>query len=95
MIKELKDFLLRGEVVALAVAVIIGGAFQKIVDSLVADVITPLLGMIVGNPDFSAIKIGESIMIGKFINAVVSFLMVGIVLFFVVKAAGKKAEDVK
>lgn len=91
MLSELKAFLLRGDVVALAVAVIIGGAFQKIVDSLVVDVITPLLGMIVGNPDFSAITIG-SVMIGKFLNAVISFIMVGTVLFFVVKAAGKKPE---
>jgi large conductance mechanosensitive channel len=95
MITELKNFLLRGDVVTLAVAVIIGGAFQKIVDSLVGDIITPILGMITGNPDFSGIKIGESIMLGKFINAVVSFIMVGTVLYFVVKAAGKKSEDVK
>lgn len=95
MISELKNFLLRGDVVTLAVAVIIGGAFQKIVDSLVADIITPILGMVTGNPDFSSLKIGESIMIGKFINALVSFIMVGTVLYFIVKAAGKKAEDVK
>lgn len=107
MISELKSFLLRGDVVTLAVAVIIGGAFQKIVDSMVTDVISPILGMIVGNPDFSSIVIGGApdpadptkvvggIMIGNFINAVVSFLMVGIVLFFVVKAAGKKADEVK
>lgn len=95
MISELKNFLLRGDVVTLAVAVIIGGAFQKIVDSLVGDIITPILGMVTGNPDFSAIKIGESIMLGKFINAIVSFIMVGTVLYFVVKAAGKKADEVK
>jgi len=106
MISELKSFLLRGDVVTLAVAVIIGGAFQKIVDSMVTDVITPILGMIVGSPDFSKIVIGGTptvndkgvteiaggIMVGNFLNAVVSFVMVGIVLFFVVKAAGKKAE---
>lgn len=107
MISELKSFLLRGDVVTLAVAVIIGGAFQKIVDSLVNDVISPILGMIVGSPDFSSVVIGGSpdpadptkviggIMVGNFLNAVVGFIMVGIVLFFVVKAAGKKAEDVK
>ncbi len=104
MISELKNFLLRGDVVTLAVAVIIGGAFQKIVDSLVTDVVTPILGMITGNPDFSGIVLGGvpsaadptkmegGIMIGNFINAIISFLMVGIVLFFVVRAAGKKAE---
>lgn len=78
--------------ITLAVAFIIGGAFNKIVDSLVADVITPIIGMVIGNPDFSSIKIGESIMIGNFINAVLSFLIVGTVLFFLIKAAGKKAE---
>jgi large conductance mechanosensitive channel len=91
MLQELKAFLLRGDVLALAVAVIIGGAFQKIVDSLVTDVITPIIGMIGGNPDFSSIKIG-SVMIGNFINAIISFLTIGIVLFLLVKAAGKKAE---
>ena len=105
MISELKAFLLRGDVVTLAVAVIIGAAFGKIIESLVGDLITPVLGMITGNPDFSAWVIGGSkaadgtvtggIGIGKFVNAVINFLMVGIVLFFVVKAADKKAEDVK
>lgn len=95
MIAELKAFLLRGDVITLAVAFIIGGAFNKIVESLVGDVITPLIGMVIGNPDFSALKIGESIMIGKFINALVSFILVGTVLFFLIKAAGKKGEEVK
>ncbi|HMX39447.1 MAG TPA: large conductance mechanosensitive channel protein MscL [Saprospiraceae bacterium] len=107
MISELKNFLLRGDVITLAVAVIIGGAFQKIVDSLVGDVITPILGMIFGSPDFSSIIIGGApsatdptkieggIMVGKFINAVVSFIMVGISLFVLIKAAQRKAEDVK
>ena len=79
----------------MAVAFIIGSAFNKIVESLVGDVITPILGMIIGTPDFSGIKIGESIMIGNFINSVLSFMIVGIVLFFLIKAAGKKAEDAK
>lgn len=94
MLQELKAFLLRRDVVSLAVAFIIGGAFTKIVESLVNDVITPAIGMIGGNPDFSALTLG-SIKIGNFINAVLSFLIVGTVLFFVVKAAGKKAEDIK
>ncbi|MCB0528545.1 MAG: large conductance mechanosensitive channel protein MscL [Saprospiraceae bacterium] len=95
MWSELKAFLLRGDVITLAVAFIIGGAFNKIVDSLVADVITPIIGMIVGNPDFSSIKIGESIMIGNFLNSVISFILVGTVLFFMIKAAGKNAGDAK
>ena len=95
MWSELKAFLLRGDVITLAVAFIIGSAFNKIVESLVGDVITPILGMIIGTPDFSSLKIGESIMIGNFINSVVSFMIVGIVLFFMIKAAGKKSEDIK
>ena len=91
MWQELKAFLMRGDVLALAVAVIIGGAFQKIVDSLVGDIISPILGMITGNPDFSSVVLGQ-IKIGNFINAIVNFIMVGIVLFFLMKSAGKKAE---
>ena len=91
MLQELKAFLMRGDVLALAVAVIIGGAFQKIVDSMVNDIISPILGMITGNPDFSNVMIGN-ILIGNFINAVINFIFVGIVLFFLIKAAGKKAE---
>ncbi|MEQ1745592.1 MAG: large conductance mechanosensitive channel protein MscL [Saprospiraceae bacterium] len=94
MIQELKAFLLRGDVLALAVAVIIATAFSKIIDSLVNDILSPILGMITGNPDFSAIMIGN-IKVGNFINAVVNFLIVGTALFMIVKAAGKNAEDVK
>ena len=92
MFSEFKAFLFRGDVLALAVAVIIAVEFQKIIDSLVSDVITPIIGMIGGNPDFSAIKIGGSVMIGNFINALISFIIIGLVLFAIIKAAGKKAE---
>jgi len=95
MISELKAFLLRGDVITLAVAFIIGVAFNKIVESLVGDVIMPIIGLIFGEPDFSKITIAGSIMIGKFINTVVNFLIVGITLFFLIKAAGKKGEEVK
>jgi len=95
MLQELKAFLLRGDVLALAVAVVIAGAFGKIIDSLVNDIISPILGMITGNPDFSDVVIGGSIKVGNFLNAVVNFVIVGIVLFMLIKAAGKKAEDVK
>ncbi len=94
MISELKAFLLRGDVLSLAVAVMIAGAFQKIIDSLVTDVITPLIGMLGGQPDFSAIKAGP-IGIGSFLNAIMSFVIVGTVLFMLVKAAGKNAGEVK
>ncbi|MCR8968015.1 large conductance mechanosensitive channel protein MscL [Streptococcus zalophi] len=100
MIKDLKNFLFKGNVLDLAVAVIIGGAFGAVITSLVEDVITPIIGMILGQPDFSSIKIG-SIAIGNFINAVVSFLIIGTVLFFIVKVAeramtvGKTNETVE
>ena len=94
MISELKAFLLRGDVLGLAVAVMIAGAFQKIIDSLVTDVVTPIIGMLGGQPDFSAYKLGP-IGIGNFINAVVGFIIVGVVLFMLIKAAGKSGEEVK
>ena len=81
MLKGFRDFISRGNVIDLAVGVIIGAAFGTIVNSLVADVITPTIGMIFGKPDFSAIQLGP-IMIGKFMNAVVSFLLVAIGLYF-------------
>ncbi|MFN0033609.1 MAG: MscL family protein [Saprospiraceae bacterium] len=108
MISELKAFLFRGDVLALAVAVIIAGAFQKIIDSLVSDIITPILGLIIGEPNFKAIVIGGKevmvdgvstieggIMVGNFIDAVFKFFIVGMVLFFLIKAAGKKSEEIK
>ena len=80
-----KDFILKGNVVDLAVGVIIGAAFGGIVDSVTADIITPIIGMVGGQPDFAAIKVG-GIGIGKFINAVISFLIkAGVVYFVIVK----------
>ena len=103
MLKELKSFLLRGNVVDLAVAVIIVAAFGAIVTSLVNDIITPLIL----NPALSAAgvdKIAElswkGIAYGNFLSAVINFLVIGTVLFFIVKAAekaqsfGKKQEEV-
>ncbi|MCG9896248.1 MAG: large conductance mechanosensitive channel protein MscL [Fimbriimonadaceae bacterium] len=98
MLKELKAFLLRGNVVDLAVGVVIGAAFSAITNSLVADIITPLIGAIFGKPDFSAlvIQLGQDadgkpkgIMVGNFLNAVVNFLIVGTALFFVIKAMNR------
>ena len=80
-----KDFLRRGNVVDLAVGVIIGAAFGGIVDSVTKDVITPIIGAIGGQPDFSAWKVGE-IGIGAFLNAVISFVIkAGVVYFVIVK----------
>ena len=92
MLKELKAFLLRGNVVDLAVAVIIGAAFGAIVTSFVNDIITPLIL----NPALKAAgveKIAEltwnGVAYGSFLSAVINFLVIGTVLFFVVKAAEK------
>lgn len=89
---EFKKFLLRGNVVDLAVAVIIGAAFNKIVTSVVADVVTPLIGLIGNAPDFSAIKLGP-INIGKFINATLDFVVVSAVVFFGIIKPMKKLQD--
>ena len=78
-----KDFVLRGNVVDLAVGVIIGAAFGGIVDSVAKDVITPILGMLGGQPDFSAIKAGP-IAIGNFINAVIAFVIKAVIVYFVI-----------
>ncbi len=74
MLKGFRDFVARGNVVDLAVGVIIGAAFGQIVDSLVKDIITPIIGMMGGQPDFSAIKLG-AIGIGNFVNAIIAFLI--------------------
>ena len=83
VIEEFKAFVLKGNVLDLAVAVIIGGAFGKIVDSVVKDVIMPVIGMVGGQPDFSSIKLGP-VMLGNFLNAVVAFLILAAVIFFVI-----------
>jgi large conductance mechanosensitive channel len=84
VLKGFREFISRGNVVDLAVGVIMGVAFSGIVSSLVGDVITPIIGAIFGRPDFSGIGLGP-IMIGKFINAIVNFLLVSLgVYFFIV-----------
>jgi large conductance mechanosensitive channel len=88
MLKGFRDFILRGNVLDLAVAVIIGAAFTSIVNSLVKDIINPLIAAIVGKPDFSALTLhvnGGIITYGNFLNAVIAFvLMAGVVYFFIV-----------
>ena len=83
MLKGFRDFIARGNVLDLAVGLIIGAAFSGIVDSLVKDLITPIIGMIGGTPDFSALKIG-SVTIGNFINAVIAFLIKAAGLYFLI-----------
>lgn len=102
MIKELKDFLFKGNVLDLAVAVVMGAAFNAIITSLVSDIITPLIL----NPVVKAANVENlsklswnGIAYGNFLSAVINFIIVGTTLFFVVKAAnhaaslGKKEEE--
>jgi large conductance mechanosensitive channel len=81
MFKGFRDFILRGNVLDLAVGVIIGGAFGTVVTSLVKDIFTPFLGNIAGKPDFTAIQYNH-IMIGNFLNALIAFLMVAAAVYF-------------
>lgn len=89
MLKGFKLFLLRGNVIDLAVAVVIGVAFGAVVTALVKDLITPLIAAIGGKPDFSAIQFtinGSKFLIGDFVNAVISFLMVAAAVYFLIVA---------
>ena len=98
MLKEFKEFLMRGNVVDLAVAVIIGAAFKAIVDSLVKDIISPIIAMVANTGDIAAVsfKLGSAqIGIGAFIAAIINFVIVGAVLFLIVKGMNKAAELAK
>jgi large conductance mechanosensitive channel len=81
MFAGFRQFIARGNVLELAVGVIIGAAFSTIVDSLVKDVFTPLIGTIIGQPDFSTWKVG-AINIGNFINAIVAFLLKAFAVYY-------------
>jgi large conductance mechanosensitive channel len=95
MLKEFKEFAMKGNVVDMAVGIIIGGAFGKIVSSLVNDVIMPPIGMLLGNVDFSQLAItlrektadAEAVTIsyGAFINTVIDFVIVAFVIFMMIK----------
>ena len=106
MLKEFKEFALKGNVMDLAIAVIIGGAFGKIIDSLVSDVIMPPIGKLLGNVDFASLFIDLSggtyaslaeakragaavIGYGAFINTLINFLIIALVLFFIVRAINR------
>ncbi|MBN9616376.1 MAG: mechanosensitive ion channel protein MscL [Acidobacteriales bacterium 59-55] len=99
MLKGFRDFVLRGNVLDLAVAVIIGAAFSTIVASLTKDIINPLIAALVGKPDFSALVAhvnGGVVTYGNFINAVIAFLLLAFVIyFFLVLPANKLMARVK
>jgi len=86
MLKGFRDFILRGNVMDLAVAVVIGAAFTAIVNALVTDIVNPLIAAIVHKPDFSALIFdlhGGKIKYGDFLNAIISFLLIAAVVYFV------------
>ena len=94
-IDEFKTFISRGNVMDMAVGVVIGGAFSAIVTSLVDDVIGPVIGMITGGIDFGNLAIqlrSAKIMIGSFIQAVINFLIIALVLFTVIRTFNKAKE---
>jgi large conductance mechanosensitive channel len=105
MMSEFKDFAMKGNVVDMAVGIVIGGAFGKIVSSFVADVLMPPIGLLLGNVDFSDLAVtlraagesGEAVLIsyGSFIQTVVDFVIIAFAIFMVVKAMNsmKKKEE--
>jgi large conductance mechanosensitive channel len=98
MMKEFKDFAMRGNIIDLAVAVVIGGAFGAIIKSFVADIVMPLLGIVTGGLDFTklAYTVGDaSITYGNFLQSVITFILIAFAIFLVIKGinAIKKKEE--
>ena len=89
MLKEFRAFILKGNLVEIAVAFIMALAFAAVVASFVADIITPIIAAIFGQPDFSSLKVDikkNAISYNKFLNTVITFLIVGFVIFLIIKA---------
>ncbi len=98
MLKEFKEFVMRGNVLDLAVAVIIGGAFSKIIGSLVNDILMPLIGLVLGGINFATLSFGVGdavVTYGAFIQAIIDFLIIAFVIFMIVRTANnmKKKEE--
>lgn len=94
-VSEFKEFISRGNVLDMAVGVVIGGAFTAIVTALVDNIITPLIGILVGGLDFTglSVKVGEAtIGYGAFIQAVINFLLISFVIFCVIRSFNKLAK---
>jgi large conductance mechanosensitive channel len=101
MVDEFKAFAMKGNVVDMAVGIIIGAAFGKIVTSLVADVLMPPIGLMVGGIDFSSLSValmgGVDIKYGRFLNTIIDFIIVAFAIFMMIKALNrlKKKEEAK
>lgn len=96
MLKEFKEFAVRGNVMDLAVAVIIGGAFGKIVTSLVSDLLMPLIGLVLGGINFSeqAITVGgAALKWGAFVQSIVDFIIIAFVIFLLVRAMNRLKKE--
>lgn len=95
ILKEFKEFISKGNVLDMAVGVIIGGAFTAIVNSLVNDIFMPLLGLLTGGMNFAGLSLrlggndGDALQYGAFIAAVINFLLIALVLFLVIKAINR------
>ena len=92
MLKEFREFAMRGNVLDLAVAVIIGGAFGKIIASLVADVLMPLIGLVMGGVNFADLSftVGEAVVRwGAFVQSIVDFVIVAFVIFMIVRTMNR------
>ena len=95
MIQEFKDFIAKGNVMDMAVGIIMGAAFTAIVTSLVDDLVNPLIGLFVGGVDFSAMSFGfgdAQFLYGNFINAVIKFLIIAWVVFLLVKGVNRMKD---
>ncbi len=105
LLEEFRDFINQGNLIELAVAFILGLAIKSLIDSLVNDVVMPVVGAIFGKPSFDALtlKIGDGVVFyGRFLSAIVNFLIIAVVIFFMVKIyeklvslKGPKAEEAK
>ena len=96
MLKEFREFAIRGNVMDLAVAVIIGAAFGKIITSLVDDILMPLIGLVLGGIDFSkqAVKVGDAVVEwGLFVQSIIDFLIIAFVIFLLVRAMNRLKRE--
>ena len=96
MLREFREFAIRGNVMDLAIAVIIGGAFGKIVTSLVNDVLTPLIGLVMGGVNFAdlSVTVGNAVVKwGAFIQSIIDFLIIAFVIFLLVRAMNRLKRE--
>lgn len=94
--KEFKEFITKGDMMSMAVGIIIGGAFTAIINSLVGDVLGPIIGLFLGGKDFSNMSVGigdAQIMIGNFIQAIITFLITALVVFIMMKQFNRMKKE--